>query len=156
MWAPDGLSFVIGCLDKEHNLCQFDLNGQLVYDLSRSHRIQDIAITLNGHYLIAMDNESHIHVYNFMTRQLLYDLDLQADLSSVSVSQDSQHALVRKTDGEIVLLDIDTKRIVQRYTGQKKGEYVIRSSFGGADERYVISGSEGTVHYIFCINCSIL
>lgn len=51
--------------------------------------------------------------------------------------------LVNLADNEVQLIDIETAEIVRRFLGQKQVTFVIRSSFGGADENLIISGSEG-------------
>lgn len=145
-WAPDGQSFVIGCLDKERNLQQWDINGHLMYDWGRSHRIQDLAVSPDGNRLVAMDNADHIHVYNFVTRELEYELDLKVNLCSVSISQDSKYLLINNADGEARLMDLDTRGTTRKYvTGEKAVKFIIRSAFGGANESFVICGSEGTL-----------
>lgn len=145
VWAVDGQTFVTGCLDKERNLCQWNLNGEMVYDWGRSHRIQDLAVSPNGNRLVAMDNEDHIHVYNFVTRELEYEMDMKVKLSSISISANSRYLLVNKTDGEARMLDLDTREPYREFaSGNKGGKFVIRSAFGGANESFVITGSEGT------------
>ncbi|KAK0130189.1 hypothetical protein ONS96_000713 [Cadophora gregata f. sp. sojae] len=143
VWAPDGQTFVIGCLDKERNLSQWNLHGDTIYDWGRNHRIQDIAVSPNGHYLVAMDNETHLHVYNFVTRELEYELDMKVTMTSVSISQNSRYLLVNKTDGEAQMLDLDTQATVRSFkSGVKGGNFVIRATYGGANESFVIFGSE--------------
>jgi WD40 repeat protein len=135
---------VTGCLAMERNLVQWNLNGELIYDWGQSHRIQDLAVSPNGHHLIAMDRTHHIHVYNFVTRELEYEMDLKTDLCSLRISQDSRHILAAQTDGVARTIDLETRETVKTFTGQKgSGEWVIRSAFGGANESFVISGSEG-------------
>jgi len=115
-----------------------------MFDWQRSHRIQDLAVSPNGQYLVAMENETHIHVYNFMTRDLVYELDMKSKMGSVSISQNSRHLLVNKLDGEAQLLDLDTREIMVCYpNGEKGNEYAIRASFGGANESFVVIGSLG-------------
>lgn len=38
---------------------------------------------------------------------------------------------------------METTAVVRRFKGQKQGEFVIRSTFGGAAENFIVSGSEG-------------
>ncbi|KAI9744371.1 MAG: hypothetical protein M1818_001900 [Claussenomyces sp. TS43310] len=142
VWAPDGRSFVTGSLSKDHNLCQWNIDGELIYDWGRMHRITDLAVSSDGHRLVAMDRTNHIHVYNFVTRELEYEMDLKVELSSVNISHDSRQMLVSKVDGEARLFDIVTRETVKIFAGQKGGKFMIRSAFGGANESFVISGSE--------------
>lgn len=146
VWAPDGQSFVTGCLDKEQNLCQWNLHGELIYDWGRAHRIQDLAVSPNGHYLVAMGHETFVHVYNFVTRELEYELDMKAvGLSSVSISQNSRYLLVNKSDGEARMIDLDTRETYRTFkSGAKGGNFIIRATYGGANESFVIFGSEGS------------
>jgi WD40 repeat protein len=90
-----------------------------------------------------MDEQRNLHVYNFDTREHMYDLMLNARPTSLSISRDSRHMLVNKTDNEALLIDIETRETVQKYTGHTGGQFTIRSGFGGANENFVISGSEG-------------
>ncbi|CZT49505.1 related to WD40 repeat-containing protein [Rhynchosporium secalis] len=143
VWAPDGRTFIIGCLDKEKNLSQWNRNGDLVFDWGRTHRIQDVEISPNGQYLVAMDNETHIHIYNFVTRELEYEMDMKVRMSSVSISQDSRFLLVNKTDGEAQMVDLDVQAPIRTFkSGAKGGNFVIRATYGGANESFVIFGSE--------------
>ncbi|KAF4628889.1 hypothetical protein G7Y89_g9261 [Cudoniella acicularis] len=150
VWAPDGQTFVTGCLDKERNLCQYNLNGELIYDWGRSHRIEDLAVSPNGHRLVAMSCDNHLHVYNFVTRELEYELDLKVQLSSVSISQNSRFLLVNTKDGQTRMLDLDTRESVRNFqSNDKGGTNVIRAGFGGANESFVITGSEAGLVYIW-------
>lgn len=150
VWAPDGQTFVTGCLDKERNLCQWDLRGVLVHDWKQTHRIQDLAVSPNGHYLVAMDNERRICVYNFVTRDLEYELESSSSNCSVAISQNSRYLLVNTVDGEPRMVDLDTQEKVRSFQTKQSGkEYIIRASYGGANESFVVHGSEGGHVYIW-------
>lgn len=143
VWAPDGQSFVTGCLDKERNLCQYSITGALIYDWGRSHRVQDLAVSRNGHRLVAMDNVGSIHVYNFVTRELEYEIDFKVTLSSVNISQDSRNLLILTSEGDARLLDLDTRETLRYFrSGEGKSLNVIKASFGGANESFVVTGSD--------------
>jgi WD repeat-containing protein 26 len=145
-WAPDGQTFMVGSLANERNLIQYDLNGGEVYDWGRSHRIQDLAISPNGRWLVAMDTEAHIHGYNFITREPVFEMNMKSRLRSVSISQDSRSLLVNMKDGEAQILDLErqTEGPIQRFkAGDQSGEDVIRATYGGANESFVATGSAG-------------
>ncbi|KAL5355646.1 WD40-repeat-containing domain protein [Aspergillus floccosus] len=148
-WAPDGESFVTTSLDLNKQMCHWSMHGQRLYMWPAGFRVQDCAITPDGRRLIAADVEEKIHVYNFITHEEEYCLPLKSKPTSLAVSKDSRHMLVNLSEGQIQLIDIDTTDVVRRFQGQKQGSYIIRSTFGGAAENFVVSGSEDSRVYIW-------
>lgn len=108
-----------------------------------SFRVADCAISPDGRRLVAIDTESNVHVFDFHTYEEDYCLSLPCKATSVTISRDSKHMLVNLSQGEIQLIDLESTTVVRRFRGQKQGEFVIRSTFGGAGENFVVSGSEG-------------
>ncbi|KAM7189629.1 vacuolar protein sorting-associated protein 1 [Naviculisporaceae sp. PSN 640] len=156
VWLPDGRSFITGTFDKDKSLVQWDLTGQMVHLWTRKHRTEDLTISPDGQWLIAMDEQNRLHVYNGITREQEYEIELKARPTSISISRDSGFLLVNKTDGEAQLIDILTKDAIQRYRGSPGNEFTIRSAFGGANEAFVISGSEDGCVYIWHKSSGIL
>jgi WD40 repeat protein len=143
VWAADGQTFITGSFDKSKPICQWNLHGECVYPWPKTHRTEDLALSRDQRWLVAIDEQCNLHVYNAVTRELAYDLPLNVRATSVSISRDSHYVLVHKADREAVLIDIETRETVRKYTGQTTGQFTIRSDFGGANENFVISGSEG-------------
>lgn len=106
-------------------------------------RVQDCAISPDGRRLVAADTDAKIHVFDFRTYEEDYCLSLSSKPTSVAISRDSRHMLVNLAEGQIQLVDMETAGVIRRFRGQKQGEFVIRSTFGGAAENFVVSGSEG-------------
>lgn len=109
----------------------------------KKHRVQDLCGSPDGRWLVAVEDNSNIHVYNGLTRELEYHLDMGVRPTSVSISQDSRHLLVNKKDGEMQLIDLVTRNSAQKFQGHKGGQFLIRSTLGGANESFVASGNEG-------------
>ncbi|KAH8702015.1 WD domain protein [Talaromyces proteolyticus] len=151
-WAPDGESFVTASLDAKAQLCHWGLRSHHhlpLYTWPGGFRVQDCAITPDGSRLIAADVTGKLYVYNFETHAEEYCLPFKSKITSVSVSKDSKFVLINMAEGQIQLIDLDTTEVVRRFRGQKQGEYVIRSSFGGAAENFIVSGSEDSNVYIW-------
>ncbi|KAK4148121.1 WD40-repeat-containing domain protein [Dichotomopilus funicola] len=141
-WAADSQSFVTGSFDKQQSLRLWNLRGDCLHTWPNAHRTEDLALSPDQRWLVAMDEQCNIHIYNFLTREHLYDLALRARASSVNISSDSRFVLVNKADGQAVLIDLKSRETIQTYKGHLAGNFTIRSNFGGADENFVISGSE--------------
>ena len=142
-WTPDSQFFITGSLRKLSQLSLWDLTGDKIYTWPTRERIQDLALSPDGQRLVVISSEKQLFVYNFQTREEMHHFDLQCKLTCVNVSRDSTHALVNLINNQVQLINLNTGELVRRFTGQKQGEFVIRSTFGGADENLVISGSEG-------------
>ncbi|UKZ83496.1 hypothetical protein TrVFT333_011305 [Trichoderma virens FT-333] len=142
VWAADSRSFVLGSLDKVHGLCTFNVYDDEIIEWNKKHRVQDLCGSPDERLLVVVDDLQNIHVYDANTRELEYDLELKARPTSVSISQDSRHLLVNKQDGEAQLIDLTTRNSVHKFLGHTGGEFLIRSAFGGANESFVMSGSE--------------
>jgi WD40 repeat protein len=149
VWTADSQSVITGTMDKERSICQWDLEGNRTHTWTKKYRAASLDLSPDGQWLVAMDDLQSLHVYNFRTRELEYEWDLKSTPTSVSISQDSRFLLVNKSDGEAQLIDIVTRDVIQKYRGHAGGEYMIRSGFGGANESFVISGSEGKGAWLF-------
>jgi hypothetical protein len=147
-WAPDSRSFVTASFDKELNVCHWRAWGPQseakLHGWDGGYRGQDCAISPDGERLVVIDSERHLYVYNFHTYEKEYQFTFPCKSTSVTISHDSKFMLVSLINGEVQLLDIKTANVVRRFEGQKQGHFIIRSSFGGAAENFVLSGSEGT------------
>ncbi|MCJ1438090.1 hypothetical protein MMC27_007477 [Xylographa pallens] len=148
-WAPNGQTFITGSLDKQSSLQICNLSGEIIHTWSDSTRVQDLALSPDGKRLVIISPEREITVYNFTTWNEEYSLRLKSKLTCVRISRDSKYMLINMVDNELQLIDIGSAEIVRRFLGQKQGNFVIRGSFGGADENLIISGSEDGRIYIW-------
>ncbi|KXH40310.1 WD domain-containing protein [Colletotrichum nymphaeae SA-01] len=142
VWAADSKTFVTGSLDKQHGLRTWSISGEMMCEWGKKHRVQDICGSPDGHWLVAVDDEQKIHVYNAFTRELEYEMEVKSRPTCVSISEDSRHLLLNKKDGELQLIDLVNRTSVQKFLGHTGGDFIIRSAFGGANESFVVSGSE--------------
>ncbi|KAL2821824.1 WD40-repeat-containing domain protein [Aspergillus cavernicola] len=149
VWAPDGESFVTASLDLSSQLCHWSVRGQPLFMWPGGFRVQDCAITPDGRRLIAIDVEKKIRVFNFITHQEEYTLPLKSKATSIAISRDSRHMLVNLAECQIQLIDIESTEVIRHFQGQKQSRFIIRSTFGGAAENFVVSGSEDSRIYVW-------
>ncbi|KAJ9639948.1 hypothetical protein H2199_006181 [Coniosporium tulheliwenetii] len=154
-WSPNSDAFILGSQDTGAALCIHDLNGTQLYAFSASEtfRVHDIAISPDGTRLIAL-LETRIVVYDYQTREKLGDWEMEnaKTLTSLCVSGDGRRMLVSTNENCIRLLSVETGECLQTFEGQRQSEFIIRSSFGGAGEGFVVSGSEDSRVYIWRTN----
>ncbi|KLJ11092.1 hypothetical protein EMPG_13612 [Blastomyces silverae] len=159
-WAPSGDSFVTGSLDRQSQLCLWSVAGESLYKWSGQYRVRDCSISPDGRRLIAISTEKKIYVYNFETRVEEYSMSIKLDLTCINISRDSRYMLLNTSECEMQLLDIETREVARQYVGQKlpgDDEYIIRNSFGGAAENFVVSGSEDSkIHIWHKENCTLV
>ncbi|KAJ9617184.1 hypothetical protein H2200_000905 [Cladophialophora chaetospira] len=152
-WTPDSQGFVTASHDRNSQLCHWNLQAakreQPVHVWPRGFRVQDVAITEDGHWLVALDPQNIIRVFDMHTYREEPPIKVLGKMTSISLSQDGTTVLVNLAVGEIHMIDLITRDTVRRFRGQKQGEFVIRSCFGGAAENFVVSGSEDGLIYVW-------
>jgi WD40 repeat protein len=106
-------------------------------------------VTNDGKYLVAVCHEKKIRIYDLEEMKELGSIQETESITSLCLSGDDKYALVNLSSQEIHLWNLHEKRLVRKYMGQKQGRFVIRSSFGGLTETFVVSGSEDSKIYVW-------
>ncbi|KAF2646639.1 WD repeat-containing protein 26 [Massarina eburnea CBS 473.64] len=152
-WAPSGQHVVIGSQDTKYGCCVWDLNGHRVHNFQEDNlRVNDLAVSPDGQRLVVL-LESRIFVYDFTSYDKICEWQFDdVKLTSVTISQDSRHMLISMNHDKIKLMEIDSGDVIQSFEGHVQKHFVIRSAFGGADENFVVSGSEDSRIYIWRSN----
>ncbi|EXJ60741.1 hypothetical protein A1O7_04894 [Cladophialophora yegresii CBS 114405] len=152
-WTPDSQGFVTASHDRNSQLCHWNLRAakreQPVHVWPRGFRVQDVAITVDGHWLVALDPQNIIRIFDMHTYREEPPIKVLGKMTSISLSQDGNTVLVNLAAGEVHMIDLITRDTVRKFRGQKQGEFVIRSCFGGAAENFVVSGSEDSDGLIY-------
>jgi len=87
-------------------------------------------------------DEHRLLVFDIASKRNEKSILFEGELTSLSVSQNSQYALVSRSPDDIQLWDLSLGRLVRNYTGQRQSKDIIRSCFGGFESNFVVSGSE--------------
>jgi hypothetical protein len=69
-------------------------------------------------------------------------------MTSLQLSPDGRYALVNVPEA-LNEWDLDTRRLVRAYRGQRQSRFVIRTCYGGARDAFVASGSEDSRVYVW-------
>jgi WD40 repeat protein len=172
-WLPDSRTFVIGSQSSQRPLTLYSLRSSptsptareaheihswrdpprdsiqqrdgTARDSSTVCRISDCAVDSTGTILAASTLTNYICIYSLDPAEnyrKLGDWRMQDKLTSLNFADDGD-LLVSMNDGQIFIMDITTGDMMSKYDGAVQKKYVVRSSFGGANENFVISGSEG-------------
>jgi WD40 repeat protein len=134
----------------------WDLDGHLEHNLcgdGSKLRANDLAVSPDGQRLVVV-TESSIIVFDLVSFEKIAEFQLDdVKLTSIMISQDSRHMLISMSPDQIKLMEIDTGDVIQRFEAHMQKQFIIRSAFGGADENFVVSGSEGTFFVIPSLIC---
>jgi hypothetical protein len=91
-----------------------------------------------------------IRAYTFDDMRDYTVITESAPLIYFCVDATERYALCTIKDHGLHLWDMETRSLVKRFSGSKHGDYVIFSCFGGYNQSFIATGSEGlrtcTIH----------
>ncbi|KYK70972.1 WD domain, G-beta repeat-containing protein [Toxoplasma gondii TgCatPRC2] len=160
-WLRNGNSFVSGGSDKTVAMCSlvhgdgasgergWRITCDFTWDLRC--RVQDLVVLRDGCTVVCVTQDKQLRLLDTKNRVEILSIPFTEVIYSVCASALSNQILINFADARPVirLWDTDEHRSVQRYRGHKQGCYVIRSTFGGVNEAFVVSGSEDSQVYIW-------
>lgn len=89
------------------------------------------------------DFDSQLIVYDLSTYREEFRKQLSSRITSITPSRDSRTVIVNIDEGEVQMIDIESRYTVRKFKGTAHPKEYIRSCFGGAAENFVLSGSKG-------------
>lgn len=177
-WLPDGQGFVSGGMDSDVLFWDLKGQTTFMWRVSPS-RVLDLAVSPDGKRLVAIgiaqvnvgnsqteprndstndtsngtdgvkDKQRRIHIFNIAEKREDAMIPQTRELTCVSISDDSKYALINQSPNEVHLYSLDAHCLIRRYVGQKQGEFIIRSCFGGLNRNFILSGSEDSKIYVW-------
>ncbi|KAG0182694.1 hypothetical protein DFQ29_002824 [Apophysomyces sp. BC1021] len=153
-WLSDGNRFISGACDKR--LILWGVDGAILTEME-AQRILDMRLTSDGSRLVTISfsktkGEKYIVIYslNGLKLEEMRRIPVQDTITSLTLSKDGQFALLNVQEvQELHLWDLETQVVVRKYSGHSQGTYIIRSTLGGDDESFVLSGSEDNCVYVW-------
>mmetsp|Transcript_7808 Transcript_7808/g.17830 ORF Transcript_7808/g.17830 Transcript_7808/m.17830 type:complete len:621 (-) Transcript_7808:1319-3181(-) len=158
-WLNDEDRFVSGSYDKK--LIVWNAKSEEPEKIITGERVTDLAVSKDGRRLVMISPEQRIRVYSLphiaeASMATTMTFSEKGSMTSICVSHDGRYALVNVSSDdqyasnaspseiqpEVHLWDLEEKKLIKRFRGHKQGRYVLRSSFGGNREVFVVGGSE--------------
>ncbi|KAI7883591.1 WD40 repeat-like protein [Lichtheimia hyalospora FSU 10163] len=149
VWLPDGEHFISSACDK--SLCLWNIDGE-IKSRWQTPRTLEMKITKDGKRLVTITYDRSIEIYSIENFRLndIGKIEESGAITSLSITQDGRYALTNITETqELHLWDLEERQLIRKYIGQKQKSFVIRSTFGGDDESFILSGSEDNCVYIW-------
>lgn len=162
-WLPKPNSgFVSGGMDKKIHL--YGDKGDVLHTWEVG-RIYDAQVSHDGKYLVAICTECGVYVFDLSTKERIAMIKLDHELTSLSISKDSKRILLscsptmqRSRHGvqppksqamEVQEWSFPNLVHLKTVRGQRQGEFVIKSCYGGHSEQFIMSGSEDSDVYLW-------
>ncbi|XP_019874783.2 WD repeat-containing protein 26 [Aethina tumida] len=146
-WTKDGTKFYVGGTRGQFYMC--DMDGNML-DSWEGVRVSGLMCRKDGKTVLASDTHHRIRAYVFGD----YEQGMiQEDhpIMSFTVDKRDRLALLNIATQGVHLWDLNDRCLVRSYQGVTQGHFTIHSTFGGANQDFIASGSEDNQVYIWHI-----
>jgi len=146
-WLPDGQSYIVASHDHIHSLRQYkvgeDKPMHIFTHASEALRVSDLSIPNDGSKVAAITVDKRILIFDLTLPSKAKTTEFVMDqiLDSIEFTADGKSLLVGLHNGETLLVESTTGTYEQTYEGSEQADCVIRASFGGANQNFVVRGT---------------
>lgn len=147
-WNKDNNKFLVGGIRGHFYQC--DMEGNIL-DTWEGVRVNCLWCRQDGKCVLASDTHHRIRSYNF--DELVDNNVLQEEhpIMAFTVDRNDRLALLNVATQGVHLWDLHDRCLVRRFQGVTQGHFTIHSTFGGANQDFIASGSEDNQVYIWHI-----
>lgn len=92
------------------------------------------------------------HHIDLLSRFFYFRIQEDHSIMSFTVDSSDRYALLNLATQGLHMWDLKDKTLVMKYRGITQGYYTIHSCFGGVDEKFIASGSEGKQSFSCVLN----
>ncbi|KAL7754199.1 hypothetical protein RI367_000180 [Sorochytrium milnesiophthora] len=137
-WLPNGKTFVSGSVDK--SLILWSIDGRMLHKWTGA-RVADLCISRDGKRLVVATQDMMFKIYDMDSLQEIGQIPEEGPITSVTISADGKYIICNTSSQEVHLWDLEKQRLLKKYLGQQQGKFVIRSTLGGYNESFLVSGN---------------
>ncbi|KHN85061.1 WD repeat-containing protein 26 -like protein [Toxocara canis] len=130
------------CADQKGHFCQYVLSDNSAKPSGKfeGYRIRAIHCLKNGN-VIAADTHNRVRCYRFSDDFDQTLIQEQSQIISFVIDKSERHLLIDTKLHGLRLWDLESGTLLRSYTGAPHHDFVVFSTFGGAEQNYVATGS---------------
>ena len=146
VWLPSGQEFVttaLSCPGTRLSLCLWSADGIPICKFPLDAPILG-CVLLPDNKIASFGANRRIFIHDLDTKKQMRVKIADLELSSMCASKlGKPYLLLLKSDGLIEMADSKTMEMIKVFKIKSHGTFVIKATFGGENEEFIASGSEG-------------
>jgi WD40 repeat protein/serine/threonine protein kinase len=150
---PDGQSLFAGGKGSAPPIIQWDVQTGDIIRRFEGHPsgVETILFTPNGDRMFSGSEDGTLILWDVQTGDIIYEINPNSDNTAgafrvATLSPDGQSALVGYSNSIVLLLDIPTGEVLQRYSVDVGGVWAI--AFHPVGDRALVGGLSGVLHMV--------
>ena len=146
--------FISGSIDKKLLLIDINTNEPPFLEIGKFCRIKQLLYSeFNNLIVIIPGSLNDIICYDLSKNKISYKIEIKKEIvySNISKNDKGKYILINisKTDPKISLYNLGNSKIEGNYYGHSQRTMIIKCSFAGDKDQYIISGSEDSNVYLW-------
>lgn len=151
-WSPDSRFIYTG--GQQGQFYKYDIQTS-TYFTWEGVRLHSVATLRDNKVVLAADSHRRVRSYNFDDYADGTVCEEEHQIINMTLSRDEKFCLLTLAKQGLLLVDVASGTSVRKFRGMKQSDYQINSCFGGADEQFILSGSEDNLVYVFKRDSSV-